>query len=161
MLDFDGSERAGLHLGNSDLNALHILLQQLQRKDLAPLLRKPATDAFFTVLARGQAHWQGDLDQLDEELVALRGAIEKQRALCASQPKVFTTEDQELGRGKNARRICVQVTQWSELAKSYSAYVATMRTLLGLRPENFAPSKLKIEELIPRDSMGQRNTIYD
>jgi hypothetical protein len=161
MLDFDGNERAGLHLRNSDLNALHILLQQLQRKDLAPQLRKPATDAFFDVLARGRTHWQGDLDQLDEELVALRGTIEKQRTLCVSQPKVFTTEDRELGRDDNARRICVQVTQWSELAKNYTTYVATMRTLLGLRPENFAPSKLKIEDLIPRDSMGQRNTIYD
>ena len=161
MLDFDGNERAALHLRNSDLNVLHILLQQLQRKDLSPELRQPATDAFFSVLARGRTHWQGDLDQLEEELVALRGAIEKQRALCLSQPKAFTTEDQEFGRDDNARRICLQVTQWSELSKSYSAYVGTMRTLLGLRPENFALSKMKIEELIPRDSMGQRNTIYD
>ena len=35
MLDFDGNERASLHLRDSDLNMLHILLQQLQRGGLS------------------------------------------------------------------------------------------------------------------------------
>ena len=34
MLDFDGNERASVHLRDSDLNVLHILLQQLQRDGL-------------------------------------------------------------------------------------------------------------------------------
>lgn len=161
LLDFDGNERAGLHLRNSDLNVLHILLQQLQRKDLPRQLRQPATDVFFTVLAHHKTHSQVELDELDEEMGALRRAIERQRALCESQPKKFTTEDQELGRDDNARRICVQATQWTQFAKDYSTYVATMRNLLGQRPDNFAPFKLKIEELIPRGAMGQRNAIHD
>jgi hypothetical protein len=36
-----------------------------------------------------------------------------------------------------------------------------MRKLLGLRPENFDPFKLKIAEVIPADSMGQRNSVYN
>jgi hypothetical protein len=161
LLDFDGNERAGLHLRNGDLNLLHILLQQLQRKDLSPQLRQAATDAFFTALARDKARWQDELDQLDEEIGALNRATEKQRALCESQPKKFTLEDRELGRDDNARRICVVAAQWTAQAKGYRAYVATMRNLLGLRPENFNPSKLKIAELIPVDSMGQRNSVHD
>jgi hypothetical protein len=161
LLDFDGNERAGLHLRNTDLNVLHILLQQLQRQDLSPQLRRPAADAFFSILARDKTLWQGELDQLDEEMGALRRAIEQERALCASQPKKFTTEDLEHGRDDNARRVCVQATQWAEFANRYSTYVATMRNLLGLRPENFDPFKIKIEELIPRDAMGQRNTVHD
>ena len=161
LLDFDGNERAGLHLRNTDLNVLHILLQQLQRRDLSPQLRRPATDAFFSLLASDKTRWQGDLDQLDEEIDPLRRATEKQSALCAAQPKKFTLEDQELGRDDNARRVCVQARQGTQFANGYSTYVATMRNLLGLRPENFEPFKLKIEELIPRDAMGQRNTIHD
>lgn len=161
LLDFDGNERAGLHLRNTDLNVLHILLQQLQRQDLAPQLRRPATDAFFSLLERDKTRWQGELDQLDEEMGALRRAIEKLRAQCASQPKKYTTEDQELGRDDNARRVCVQAAQSTQFADLYSTYVRTMRNLVGLRPENFEPFKLKIEELIPRDAMGQRNTIHD
>ena len=161
LLDFDGNERAGLHLRNTDLNVLHILLQQLQRQDLSPQLRRPATDAFFSLLARDKTRWQGELDQLDEEMGALRRAIEQLSALCASQPKTFTTEDQELGRDDNARRVCVQAAQSTQFANGYSTYVATMRNLLGLRPESFEPFKLKIEELIPRDAMGQRNSIHD
>ena len=161
LLDFDGNERAGLHLRNSELNVLHILLQQLQRKDLLPQLRQAATDAFFTELARNQTRWQGELDQLDEEMGALRRATEKQSALCESQPKKFTVADREMGRDDNARRVCVLAAQWTEQAKGYRAYVATMRNLLGLRPETFDPFKLKIAELIPEDSMGQRNSVHD
>jgi len=161
LLDFDGNERAGLHLRFTDLNVLHILLQQLQRQDLSPQLRQPATDAFFTVLARNKTRWQGELDELDEEMGALGRAIDKQRALCKSQPRKFTTEDMELGRDDNARRVCVQASQWIQFAKDYGAYVATMRNLLGQRPDNFAPLKLKIEELIPRGAMGQRNAIHE
>jgi hypothetical protein len=140
---------------------LHILLQQLQGQDLSPQLRRAATDAFFTAIARDKASWQGELDQLDEELGPLRRATEKQRALCESQPKKFTVQDQELGRDDNARRVCVLVTQWTAQAKGYTAYVATMRNLLGLRPESFDPFKLKIADVIPADSMGRRNSVYD
>jgi hypothetical protein len=161
LLDFDGNERAGLHLRNSDLNLLHILLQQLQRKDLSPQLRRAAGDAFFGAVARDKANWHDELDQLDEELGALRRAIKKQRALCESQPKKFTVHDKELGRDDNARRVCVLAVQWTEQQKAYSAYVATMRNLLSLRPESFDPFKLRIAEVIPEDSMGQRNSIHD
>src|SRR6266550_1551759 len=40
LLDFDGNERAAIHLRDSDLNLLQILLQQLQRTNLSALLRK-------------------------------------------------------------------------------------------------------------------------
>jgi hypothetical protein len=161
LLDFDGNERAGLHLRSSDLNLLHILLQQLQRRDLSPQLRRAATDAFFVAVARDKTRWQDELNQLDEELGALRRAIEKQRALCESQPKKFTVQDKELGRDDNARRVCVLAVQWTEQQKAYSAYVATMRNLLSLQPESFDPFKLRIAEVIPEDSMGQRNSIHD
>lgn len=161
LLDFDGNERAGLHLRNSDLNLLHILLLQLQSKELPPTVRQAATAAFLAAIARVKPRWQDELDQLDEELAALRLAIEKQRALCESQPRKFTIQDREMGRDDHARRVCVLATQWSEQANGYGAYVRTMRNLLGLTPENFNPAKLKIAAVIPEDSMGQRNSIHD
>jgi hypothetical protein len=161
LLDFDGNERAGMHLRNSDLNVLHILLQQLQRKDLSPQLRSGVTNAFFAALARAGTRWQSDLDSFENELAALRRAIAKQHALCKSQPKNFTPVEKELGRDDNARRVCIQAVQLTELEKRYRAYVATMRHLLSLRRESFDPLRLKIEELIPKSAMGQRNTIRD
>jgi len=161
LLDFDGNERAGLHLRNSNLNLLHILLQQLQRKDLPKQLRPAAMEAFFSALAQDRTRWQGELDQLDEEIGALSRAAEKQRSLCESQPQKFTVEDREMGRDDNARRICVVAAQWTVQVKEYSAYLATMRNLLSLRSNNFDPAKIKITDVIPPDSMGQRNSIYD
>lgn len=161
LLDFDGNERAALHLRNSDLNLLHILLQQLQRKDLSPEMRPAVTGTFFAVLARHRVPRQSDADQLDSELTALRRAIENQRRLCESQPKKFSTAEIELGRDDKARRICLLVVQWTELEKRYGAYVTMMRNLLSLRSETLEPAKLKIEELIPKGAMGDLNTIHD
>ncbi|MGZ8847644.1 MAG: alkaline phosphatase family protein, partial [Pyrinomonadaceae bacterium] len=161
MLDFDGNERAGLHLRNSDLNRLHILLQQLQRKDLSPELRRAVSDAFFAQIARDRKAWLISLDELEVELAALRRATGKQNTLCQSQPKKFTPADREVGRDDDARRICIRAVQWTEMDARYTAHIAMMRNLLSLQPETFQPSKVKIESLIPRNAMGQRNTVHD
>src|SRR5207253_10767861 len=87
LLDFDGNERAALHLRNSSLNMLHILLQQLRRKGISEQNRHALIDAFFDELARDRSRWQSDLDQFSVELSALRRARDRQRELCAMQSK--------------------------------------------------------------------------
>lgn len=161
LLDFDGNERAGLHLRNSNLNVIHLLFQQLQRKDLPVQVRPAVTEAFFAAIDRDRSYWQADLSNFDQELAALKRASEKEHALCLAQPRKFSQEDYDLGRDDNARRICIRAKQWDEFADHYGGYVATIRNLLGLTRENFDPRKLKIEELIPTDSMGRRNSIHD
>jgi Type I phosphodiesterase / nucleotide pyrophosphatase len=160
LLDFDGNERAGLHLRYSDLNVLHILLQQLQTDPL-PHLRQAATQAFFSVIDRHRSDWQADLDEFSAEVSALNRAAEKQRELCASQPKKFSPPEIEMGRDDHAQRNCIASLQWKEFAERYAEYLATMRKLLALRRDDFAPAQLKIDELIPKHAMGQRNTIHD
>jgi len=161
LLDFDGNERAGIHLRNTNLNVIHILLQQLQRKDLSPQLRAAATAAFFSAIDHDRAYWQDDLDRFDQELAALGRSAETQRQSCLSQPKIFTQAEIEVGRDDNARRICIRAKQATEFHARYSAYVAVVRNLLALKPESFDPQKLKVEELISKDSMGRRNSIHD
>ncbi len=161
LLDFDGNERAGLHLRHSDFNIMHILLQQLQRMELSTDQRRAATDAFLGVIERNRIAWSNELDEIARELAALRRATDAERARCAAQPKKFSVEELELGRDEDARRICVRVTQWTETEAKYGAYVAAIRSLLALHAETFQPAKLKIEELIPKRSMGQRNSVYD
>ncbi len=160
LLDFDGNERAGLHLRYSDLSVLHILLQQLQG-DLPPHIREAATNAFFSVIDQHRNAWQVDLDEFSAELSALSRAAEKQRELCVSQPKKFSSLEIEMGRDDNARRVCIKSIQLKEFTERYSAYIATMRNLLALRRESFTPSRLVIDDLIPKHAMGQRNAIHD
>lgn len=161
LLDFDGNERAGVHLRNSNLNKIHILLQQLQRNDLSPGVRKAATDAFFAAIDRDRSFWQQELEGLDQELKALERAAAKQSELCAAQPKKFSQEEKELGRDDNARRICIRAKQIPEFQRKYGAYVATMRSLLALKPGTLDPQKLKIPDVIPTGSMGRKNSVYD
>lgn len=160
LLDFDGNERAGLHLRNTDVNELQILLQQLQRRDLSAELRSAATNTFFNVLAKDRAAWTPELDQLESETGALHRAIAAEDNRCKSQPKKFTEEDREMGRDDNARRTCLHVTQWTELETHYTEYIATMRALLALHRDTFQPAQLRIPDLIPKTSMGDRNSIY-
>jgi hypothetical protein len=160
MLDFDGNERASVHLRDSDLNLLHILLQQLQRNNLRPEVRKAATDAFFATIERRRPDWQRDLDELNKELGALNVAIEQQRKLWQAQPKKFSKEQQNAGLDDAAKRIFVQLDRWQSEQREYSSYALTMNNLLSLSPELFTPARLKIRDIIPKESMGDRNTIH-
>jgi hypothetical protein len=160
MLDFDGNERASVHLRDSDMNLLHILLQQLQRRDLKEDVRKAVFDEFFAVIERRRADWQRDLDGLNTELGALSRAIEEQRKLWESQPKKFTKEQQNAGLDDKAKRIFVQLDRWQMEHKEYSEYAATLQNLLKLSAEAFSPGQIKIPAVIAKQSMGDRNSIY-
>jgi len=160
MLDFDGNERASVHLRDSDVNLLHILLQQLQRRDLAENVRKAAFDMFFGVIERRRADWQRDLNELNTELAALNRAVEEQRKLWESQPKKFSKDQQTAGLDDNAKRIYVQLDRWQQEQKEYSEYAAALQNLLKLSAEAFSPAQIKIASVIPKQSMGDRNSIY-
>ncbi|MGH9875077.1 MAG: alkaline phosphatase family protein, partial [Pyrinomonadaceae bacterium] len=112
MLDFDGNERASLQLRDSDLNLLHIILQQLQRGDLSFPRKKALTDQFFKTLDGRRTEWQQNLSDLNQELGALHRAMERQRDLCAAQPKKFTKEQSEAGLDDQAKRVCVWEDIW-------------------------------------------------
>ena len=159
-LDFDGNERASVHLRDSDLNALHILLQQLQRSSLPNDIRKAVFDEFFAVIDRRRAEWQRDLKELQSELAALDRAIVEQRKLWEAQPKKFTKAQQDLGLDDAAKRIYVQLDRWQHERRQYGDYALSLKTLLSLSSEAFNPSKIKIADVIPKGSMGDRNSIY-
>jgi hypothetical protein len=161
LLDFDGNERSSIHLRNSDLNVLHIILQQLKRKDLKPELRGALTDAFFDIIEKRRVGWELEIREMTEELAALGRAIERERALYEAQPKQWTQSDKDAGRDLEGRRYFARMDSWMSDQRDYNLYLGTLRNLLALRRESFEPSKLKIEDFIPKRSMGDRNTIYE
>jgi arylsulfatase A-like enzyme len=160
MLDFDGNERASLQLRDSDLNQLHIILQQLQRSDLSLPLRNALSDQFFNIIEPRRKEWQQNLDQINEELGALHRRIEQQRAQCAAQPKKFTKEETQNGRDDQAKRVCVWLDIWLGQEQSYGEYARTLTNLLGLRRADFNPAKLKLDDVIARRAMGEHNSIF-
>jgi hypothetical protein len=160
MLDFDGNERASLQFRDSDLNLLQIILQQLQRSDIPVSLRKALIDQFFNTVDARRAEWQENIDQIDEELGALRRRIQRQRELCAAQPKKFTKEDADAGRDDEAKRVCAWADIWIGQEQGYGNYGRILRNLLALRKDNLDVSQLRIEDVIARRAMGEHNTIH-
>ncbi|HEV2765536.1 MAG TPA: hypothetical protein VGV38_21310, partial [Pyrinomonadaceae bacterium] len=161
LLDFDGNERATIHLRNSSLNLLHLLLTELRRRDLSPDVRRAATEAFFRVLESRRPAWQKTSAEMREELGALRRLIEKQRALVEAQPKKFTKEERDAGRDQDKTRHFARLDSWLADERKYTEYLRTLDNLLALRRETFDPSKLRDEDLIARGAMGDANTVYD
>lgn len=161
LLDFDGNERSSIHLRDSDLNLLHILLQQLQRSDLPPALRQAATSTFFNTLDARRTAWQEHLEELNEELRALRRRIEEQRKLTAALPKKFTPEELVLGKDDDAKRVIAQLERWVSQERSYTEYARTLSNLLALHKETFAPAKLKVEDVIAKEAMGEPNSVFE
>jgi hypothetical protein len=160
MLDFDGNERASVHLRDSDLNTLHILLKQLQQGGLSAEVRKAVTSEFFTVIDKRRTEWENKLKELRSELGALDHAILEQRKLWQEQPKKFNKEQQDAGLDDAAKRIYVQLDRWQNERREYGEYARTLQNLLSLSSEAFNTSKVKIPDVLPKSSMGQRNTIY-
>ncbi|MEO8434688.1 MAG: alkaline phosphatase family protein [Pyrinomonadaceae bacterium] len=160
LVDFDGNERAAIHLRDSDLNLLHILLQQLQQKTISPAIKKAAIETFFATIDRRRPEWQRELDQLAEELPALQRHIDKLQAIWDAKPKKWSREDQAAGLDEAARRVFTQMNQEIRQKKGYDEYCLGLRSLLTLRPGNFNPAGVKIEDLIRPGAMGDSNNIF-
>ncbi|HEX8150225.1 MAG TPA: alkaline phosphatase family protein [Pyrinomonadaceae bacterium] len=160
LVDFDGNERASIQLRDSDLNLIHILLQQLRRGDLPQPLRRAAAGALSATLDRRRAGWERTLGEMREELAALRRLIERQRALVAAQPKKFTKEDADAGRDRAAKREFARLDSWTTDEREYSAYLQSLSNLLALDPARLNPPAVRIEDLIPKGAMGDHNTLH-
>ena len=160
MLDFDGNERASVHLRDSDLNVLHILLQALQRGKIPVEIRKAVMNQFFSVIDNRRADWENKLETLQNELVALDRAIVEQRKLWQAQPKKFSKEQQDAGLDDAAKRIYVQLDRWQQEQRQYGEYALALQKLLSVSSEAFEPEKVKLASVIPKTSMGERNTIH-
>jgi Type I phosphodiesterase / nucleotide pyrophosphatase len=160
-LDTDGNERAAVHLRNSDLNKIHILLQELARRELPPQVRKAAAASLRETIDRHREQWSKTANDLDEELAALKQQIEFRKRIVAQQPKKWTAEQIAAGDDKAGRRLSDQLHAWEREYTSYTVYVSHVRALLALNPDPSRPLRQKIEDLIPGLSAGDNNTIRD
>jgi hypothetical protein len=160
LVDFDGNERSSLHFRENDLNVLHILLQQLQSGKLSPVTKAAATKTFFDLINSHRAKWQKTFDELNEELSALHRWTVLQQSVVQAMPKKVNPDD--TGKGLNVELVReaakVEVAEREEIR--YREYVSTLSNLLSLSPENFDAAKIKIEDYIPKGTMGERNSVY-
>jgi Type I phosphodiesterase / nucleotide pyrophosphatase len=151
LLDLDGNERASIYLRANALNRIHLLLQQLQRKDLSGDERTQVTNMLENVINKNRKSWQRVADELEEELNAVRAAIDNTRRIVASLPNKKTPE---------ARRLRVRIEDWSRSVAAYGKYRQTLLNLLSLNARQLGPG-FRIEDFVARRAMGDGNTIHD
>jgi hypothetical protein len=161
LLDPDGNERASVYFRNSDFNALHILLLEINRPGIDSTKRRAAIAAFFQIIDRHRDEWSATVRELSDELAALRRAMEQRRVDIKSQPKKWTPAQRDAGLDKASRRLSVQLDEWSEQERNYSAYLSALSKLLDLEPAEFDRRHFAAEDLIPKRAMGDANSIYD
>lgn len=162
FLDLDGNERAAVQLRNSGLNALHIMLTQLSRKDLPAPLRAAASETFFDVLDAHRQKWQQSLEALQDELGALHRSIQRERAYQDNRPKQkWTAEEVNEGSPQIEHRRLAKLLSWEQDERSYSAYARVVLNLLAMKRSLLEASPIHIEDLIPKHSLGEPNTLLD
>lgn len=160
MLDLDGNERAAVSLRDSAFNTLQILIQQINRPNENSALRHAAIAAFIEVIAAHRAQWENTIDEMNEELGALRRAVDRQRALVESQPRKWTPQERDAGLDKAARRRNAQLESWRDEERTYSAYLRALSKLLSIEPNDFDRHELT-QDVIPRRALGGFNSVYD
>ena len=169
LVDFDGNERASIHLRDSTLNVLQILLGQLQRPDLSPGLRHAATDAFLAVVDRHRPQWQRTLRELRDEVAALQRASDTFRATIPPPPerksrnnaKTQTAIQENSEQHDERVRRTARLATWTTDVAEYTAYLATLERLLNATPATLAPGAIRVEDLLAPHAMGERNTLHD
>jgi type I phosphodiesterase/nucleotide pyrophosphatase len=160
MLDPDGNERAAVYLRNSDWNALHVLLSELNR-GLEPATRRAGIDAFFRIVDRHREQWGATVQQLRSELAALRRVMDRQRVHVQAEPVKWTGAQRDAGLDKAARRLSVKLESWREQERSYTSYADKLTRLLALTPADFDKRHITAADWIPKRAMGDVNDVYD
>lgn len=158
VFDLDGNERAAVHLRNNTLNVLQILLQQMSRRDLSPQLRHACQNTFFAMLDLDRQSWQRSIDELRTELTVLRRVAQRQSANSRARQ---SQNENSTGTGSDAQRQAAHALDWEQERHAYGEYIRVVSNLLKLRADHFDPSQIHIDDLIPKRSMGEPNTLYD
>ncbi len=161
IMDLDGNERASIHLRNSDLNALHILLQQLERPDLRADLRAAAARAALDTIDRHRPAWTSLLKELNEELPSLRRHTDLLAARNRYIPKKWSEADRQVGRDQEARRQVAREDSCRRNERGYSRWAKALGALLRLDRPALESGRVRAESLIPRRAMGDANTVHD
>lgn len=170
LLDFDGNERASIHLRDSTLNTLHILLTQLQRRDLSPDMRAAVMQAVLSIVDGHRAAWSQLSRELREEIESLKVTTDalrvrvmppeevrnKSRSWKKRQPKVVETPEEIDRRLRDVAQVEAGTREYAE----YSTYLASLDRLLALTRETLT-RPLKVEEYVPAGAMGERNTLRE
>jgi len=160
-LDIDGNERAAIHLRNSDLNEIQILLQELSRSDLGQELRRAATSYLRELIDSNREKWSKTAAELTEELAALQQAIVQRKQLTGSRPEKWNAEQRAHGEDKADRRLADELRDWEAEYSEYKAYVSHLRSLLAFNPSDIRPFAPNISELIQPLALGDNNTVAE
>jgi len=161
LMDLDGNERASVYLRNSDLNVIHILMQQLGRPDLSEGVRTAAAQAVLDMVEKRKQKWRLLLSDLKEELEALRRSITRQDAKVKSLPKKLSETDRQAGRDQEARREIVLLESLQSQSRGYGEYAQVLSRLLQLDRMQLMSPRVRVESVVPRRVMGDGNCVFN
>jgi Type I phosphodiesterase / nucleotide pyrophosphatase len=160
-LDIDGNERAAICLRNSDLNKIHILLQQLSKRNLDASIRRAAAQCLQETVDRHRERWKKTIAELDGEMAALNQVIAERKKILARSREKSKQEERESGADKARRRLRRELQQWQSEQSGYQGYLAHLKALLVFEPDKSRPFNGAISNLIPEMALGDNNTVYD
>ena len=167
LVDFDGNERASIHLRHSTLNVLQVLLSELQKRDLTEPVRRAATLAVLATIEENRSIWSAASSGLSEELRAFRLALDELRAAQPPPPdprrRKEEKEEKPLSPEAYQARLreAARVEDWERVDAEYAAYVRSLDLLLGLTGEALALPGVRVEDLVAPKAMGERNSLFD
>ena len=160
LVDFDGNERTSIHLRNSDLNLLHILHQEIQKRDLDADVKKAAIREFFEVVSRKMPVWRKNVTELSEELLALSRRVREQRAKMPANGSKKPPPKLSRGESEKIRRAAELVRIDEATENDYREYLRTLNNLVLLTAPGADLESTKIQDLIAPGSMGEQNSLY-
>jgi hypothetical protein len=167
LVDFDGNERASIHLRHSALNVLQILLSELQTRGLKEPVRRAAIAAILSTIEANRAAWSAASTGLREELRAFRLALDALRAAQPPPPDPRRRKDEKEEKPlspeeQQARlRDIARIEDSERVEAEYAAYAQSLDRLLGLTGDALALPDVRVEDFVAPKAMGERNSLFD
>ncbi len=160
-LDLDGNERAAVHLRNSGLNKIHILLLELRKPDLPAPVRQAAATCLNETIERHRAGWNKTAVELNEEMAGLQQAIEERAKIIERLPNKWTAQQRQRGEDKQARRLLQEFAHWQREHSEYTRYLAHLRNLMQLQADPQHPFRDNVSDFVQELSLGDNNSVAD
>ena len=153
LLDLDGNERASIYLRNSDVNEMHMLLKRAaSQRDVS---QREAASQFIALVNRHRGKWHAEAEQLQEELAALRRAIDRKRATTPMKRPKFTAEERASGMADRWTHDRSQLGLWEYQLQTYDAHLAWLREVLKAKPANVASLKMPVRAALDRNRIHE------
>lgn len=158
-IDYDGNERAQIHVRDPDLNRLQMLWRALRGGQLAPVQQAAAGRGALAILDRRRPDWQREASEISEEVGALERRIATLKLEQVRLEAAIARNKKEASDRKVSPRPTLAPFTGASALNCRDPYDDIVKRTRELAAELYRFERLRVEYAAQRDRLNARSRI--